>query len=191
MNSSTDLIDVLLEEYRIYATQLSEYAELALRPELTEQDADRLNEIYEAAEKDLLLNFFITELDDILNTWLGLLNGDEIKRYTDQQAWLREHLEQISLDCKRRKEMQQLLQQLGIYDGPIDGVLGKRSAKAIEEWYRQTQTLLQQQGLYDKKVDGYPGEYTLKAVKQFQKTHALKDDGIPDQQTLSALKAQG
>lgn len=189
MNSSRDLINVLLEGCQIYVNQLTEYAELALRPELTEQDAERLDKIYAEAEKDCLLNFFINELDDILNTWLGLLNHDVINCYADQQAWLREHLEQIFFDYKRRKEMQRLLRQLGIYDGPIDGVLGKRSAEALEKCC-ELQTMLQEQGFYDRKVDGYPGEHTVKAVKQFQKTHELKDDGIPGNKTFSALQAK-
>jgi peptidoglycan hydrolase-like protein with peptidoglycan-binding domain len=114
-----------------------------------------------------------------VNQRLGLLTISAVENYKDQQAWLREHLEQMPLDREYRKEMQQLLSEEGFYKGPIDGILGKRSTKAIDLYFRKVQELLHERGLYEKDVDGVLGEHSIEAVKQFQRATALKEDGVP------------
>lgn len=166
---------------------LAEYYNLTLKDELTDEDADRLAAIYTKAEASPLLNFLINELDHIVNQKLGLLDVSFVETYKDQQAWLREHLEQMPLDRECRKEMQQLLSEEGFYKGAIDGVLGKRSTKAIVRYFRKVQELLHEGGLYEKKIDGVIGEHSIEAVKQFQRANALKEDGVPGRQTFTAL----
>ncbi|MGA7935852.1 MAG: peptidoglycan-binding protein [Kovacikia sp.] len=150
-----DLVERLMEASQKYESKLDKYLKLASRNELTEEEADQITAIYIEAEQDRLLNFFINEWDYLLGQKLGLLNANSIKKYKDQQSWLREHLQEMLLDQEYRKEVQCLLRSQNVYDGPIDGVLGKRSQAA---------------------------------VKQFQQSHRLKDDGVPGQQTFTALQ---
>lgn len=166
---------------------LTDYYRLIQQTELTDEDAELLAAIYTKAEASPLLNFIINELDYVVNQRLGLLDDSDIEGYKDQQAWLREHLEQMPLDREYRKEMQQLLSEEGFYKGPIDGILGKRSTKAIDSYFRRVQELLHQRGLYEKNVDGVIGEYSIEAVKQFQRAKALKEDGVPGRETFTAL----
>jgi len=166
---------------------LAEYYKLTLKNELTDTDVEQLATIYTKAETSPLLNFLIDELDYIVNQRLGLLSVSAVETYKDQQAWLREHLEQMPLDRKYRKEMQQLLSKEGFYKGPIDGILGKRSTKAIDHYFRKVQELLHERGLYEQDVDGVLGEYSIAAVKQFQRANALTEDGVPGKETFTAL----
>lgn len=182
-----NLNDAISKAAQTDADILAEYYRLTLKNELTDEDAERLEAIYTKAEASPLLNFFINELDYIVNQRLGLLNVSSLETYKDQQAWLREHLEQMPLDRQYRKEMQKLLSQEGFYKGPIDGILGKRSTKAIKGYFRKVQELLHERGLYEKEVDGVLGEYSVEAVKQFQRANALKEDGVPGRETFTAL----
>lgn len=182
-----ELNDAVSRACQADAGRLAEYYKLTLKDELTDVDAARLERIYTEAEASPLLNFLINELDYIVNQRLGLLNASSVETYKDQQAWLREHLEQMPLDRESRKEMQQLLSKEGFYKGPIDCVLGKRSTEAIGLYFRKVQELLHKRGLYEKDVDGVLGEYSIKAVKQFQRAEALKEDGVPGKETFTAL----
>ena len=181
------LNDEISKASKADADILAEYYKLTLKNELTDADTEKLAAIYTKAEASPLLNFLINELDYIVNQRLGLLNVSSVETYKDQQAWLREHLEQMPLDRKFRKEMQQLLSEEGFYKGPIDGILGKRSTKAIDRYFRKVQQLLHERGLYEKDVDGMLGEYSVEAVKQFQRANALKEDGVPGRETFTAL----
>ena len=181
------LTDAIGEACQANTDILAEYYKLTLKGELTDDDAERLEAIYTKAETSPLLNFLINELDYIVNQRLGLLNVSSIETYKDQQAWLREHLEQMPLDRRYRKEMQELLHEEGFYKGPIDGILGKRSTQAINRYSKRVQELLQELGLYEKEVDGVLGEYSIEAVKQFQRAEALKADGVPGRETFTAL----
>lgn len=186
-----DLLNTLIQGCQIYADLLAEYSKISFKVELSDEESDRLEAIYGKAAEDPLFNFFINEFDGILNHRLGLLSFKTVASYEDQQSWLREHLEQVLLDREYREEVQQLLKELGVYKGPIDGVLGKRSNKAIRKYHQQVQEMLREKGFYNKEVDGVFGEYSVEAVRQFQKSSALREDGVPGRQTFSALKAQG
>ena len=184
------LNDAVSQACQADANLLAEYYKLTLKEELTDAEAARLERIYTKAEASPLLNFLINELDYIVNQRLGLLTISAVENYKDQQAWLREHLEQMPLDREYRKEMQQLLSEEGFYKGPIDGILGKRSTKAIDLYFRKVQELLHERGLYEKDVDGVLGEHSIEAVKQFQRATALKEDGVPGKETFTALSGK-
>jgi Putative peptidoglycan binding domain len=166
---------------------LAEYYKLTLKGELTDEDAAQLEAIYTKAEASPRLNFLINEIDYIVNQKLGLLDVSSVETYKDQQAWLREHLEQMPLDYKYREEMQKLLSEEGFYKGPIDGILGKRSTEAIDNYNRKVQELLHEYGLFEKDADGVLDEYSIEAVKRFQRGNALKEDGVPGRETFTAL----
>ncbi len=115
---------------------LAEYYRLMMLAQLssdeTEEEVARLDEILALAEQDEQLQFLIGEADYILSSRTGLLNPDALKNYERQQAWLSEHLTVSAPDSDLYRLLQRL-RELGLYKGPIDGVLGKRSQKAVSQ----------------------------------------------------------
>jgi len=170
---------------------LAEYYRLSLCGELSDEEAERLEWIYEEAESDPCLHFFIEEIDYFLNCRLGLLSTSQEKKYSDQQAWLREHLQEMPLDEEYRKEMQILLRELKYYKGPIDGVIGVRSTEAIQEFHKAAQRALAQKGFYLEEIDGVFGIDSIKAVRRFQKTENLQENGVLGKETSAKLLASG
>jgi hypothetical protein len=69
-----------------------EYARLASLPQLSEKDANRLEEILAIANHIDILNFWITEVDHILGHHLDLLDEDNRESYQDQQALLKDYV---------------------------------------------------------------------------------------------------
>lgn len=185
----TELIAALLTTTQDYAELLADYQELALCRELTDEAADRLDQIYAEAEDHPMLNFLLTELDHVINCRLGLLDGEAVNGYKDQQAWLRERLEQKPLENNHCQEVQRMLAEIGFYEGPIDGVLGNRSSQALKQMTTQMQKHLSQRGFYTKDIDGLFGKFSSEAVKEFQKSKSLEDSGVPNRETLIALQS--
>lgn len=72
---------------------VSEYKKLISREQLSEDEADRMEEILESAGNDPVLDFWLTEADHHLGHQLGLLDEQSRNFYKDQQALLREYLE--------------------------------------------------------------------------------------------------
>lgn len=170
-----------------YLPKLWEYGQLAVKREPSDEEFDRLAAIYTEAESDLVLNFLITKLDQILAEKLDLLDAATINQHGNQQAWLREHLEQSLFDQEYRSDIQRLLREQGYYDGPIDGILGQRSCDAFREFRKSLQEQLKEQGLYQGAIDGELGEQSVTAVIEFQKSRHLKGDGVPGPKTLVFL----
>jgi peptidoglycan hydrolase-like protein with peptidoglycan-binding domain len=183
-----DLIGVLLQASQLYTDILTEYCRLWLRSELTDEEADRMEAIYTKAASDPLLDFFTTEFDRILSERVGLLDDQSIQSYKNQQAWLREHLEQVPFEQESLVATQKFLKEAGFYEGPVDGVWGDRARKAATKYRKEVQKLLQQKGLYDGVIDGELGNRSVSAVQAFQKSHNLKHDGVPGRQTFCALQ---
>lgn len=186
----TELTAALIAASQDHAELLADYRELSLRSELTERDAIRLDQIYAEAEEHPMLSFLITELDHSLNYQLGLLSEDSVESYKNQQAWLRERLEQSPFEHDYRQEIQKMLADAGFYEGPIDGVIGRRSTQAIKEMTTQMQTLLSKRGFYKKNIDGEFGKFSSKATKDFQREKLLEDSGVPNRETLLALQSE-
>ena len=185
------LIAALLATTQQHDELLTNYQELALSSELTDTAADQLDQIYEEAEKDPMLNFLLTEIDHTLNHRLGLLTDDAIEGYKDQQAWLRERLEQKPFEHSNCEEVQRMLAEAGFYEGPIDGVLGSRSTQALRQMTTQVQERLSQRGFYNKEdIDGFLGKSSHQAVKAFQQSKSLEDSGLPNRETLIALSSE-
>ncbi|MGD1930972.1 MAG: peptidoglycan-binding protein [Leptolyngbyaceae cyanobacterium] len=167
--------------------KLAEYYRLSLCGELSDEDAERLEWIYKEAESDPCLNFFIEEIDYLINHRLDLLNANHHLEYENQKSWLREHLQEVPLDEDDRKEMQKLLREFNYYKGPIDGVIGVRSTEAIQKFHHDAQRTLAEKGFYHQEIDGIFGMSSVAAVKQFQKTEKLKEDGVLGRETSVKL----
>jgi hypothetical protein len=155
MIRSPQCVSVIEEAWLTYENLLVEYCCLATKTELSDSDADYLDQILVRAEADELLSFLLNEIDCMIGQKLGLLNEFHVQKYKDQIAWLREYLELLRpADLENHRELQELLQAKGYYKGPVDGVLGK---------------------------DFYT------AVKEFQRSNALKADGIVGPRTILNL----
>lgn len=166
--SDAYLIDPNELKYKDYTPLLLVFQKLILLPLLTEGEADQLCAIYEQAEKDSMLNFLLIFVEHILNFQLGLFSDDAIKEYKNQLAWLSEHLDQIPLKHENCKDFQQMLRDQGFYEGPIDGVLGDRSAKAIKQLNIEIQNLFSKRGLCTQDADGMIGEQLFKLLQALQ-----------------------
>jgi|GEM_PF-5415978 len=174
--------------FLIHADILLQYTQLWLKSELDEAEIEKLDALYTKAETEPLLHFIITIYDRILGERVGLINTESIEIYKDQQAWLREHLEQVLLEQDDLIAAQTFLQEVGFYKGPLDGVWGTRARTAATQYRMEVQHLLQQKGLYCGDIDGEMGNQSVIAVQEFQKSHNLKHDGVPRQLTFSALR---
>jgi hypothetical protein len=72
-----------------------EYGELAIRQDLSEREADRIEEILALANEKPALSFWIDEVDHCLGHRLGLLGEEDLIYYKNQQVVLREYLEAL------------------------------------------------------------------------------------------------
>ena len=95
----------------------------------------------------------------------------------------------MPLGSEYRRDMQEILSELNYYQGPIDGVIGKRSGKAMEELYRQVQIFLAGKGLYRRDIDGFFGNHSVDAVKKFQELESIKKDGVLGKETISKFSS--
>lgn len=69
-----------------------EYGTLASLSTLSDQQQLRLQEIFELAAENEVLDFWITEIDHVVGHELGILDKNARADYQNQQALLREHL---------------------------------------------------------------------------------------------------
>ena len=190
-DSQTDLLAALLTATKQHDELLTNYQELSLCNELTDKASDQLDQIYAKALNDPMLNFLLTEIDHILNSYLGLLSDEAVGGYKDQQAWLRERLEQTPFEHRNCQEVQKMLAEAGFYEGPIDGVIGPRSTQALKQMTIQIQENLSQRGFYNQDdIDGFFGRSSRQAVKAFQQSWSLEDSGLPNRETLIALRSE-
>jgi murein L,D-transpeptidase YcbB/YkuD len=135
-----------------YVMKVMEYCRLASHTNPSEQEADHLEQIMVAAESDEMLNFWLIEVDHLLGQKMGLLDDSHRSSYANHLAWLREYLvPQIQDDLTHNRELQELLRRKECYEGPLDGVFGKDSLKAVEKFQQQEHL----------KVDGLIGLKTL------------------------------
>jgi len=127
------------------------YYRLSTQPELSDQDADFLDEILQQADFDASLNFFIGEIDYMIGLMTGLRDEAHIESYRDQKAWLREHLETLEPgQIEYHRELQKLLRKVGFYQGPVDGVAGKEFHQAVMKF--QQSLALEEDGIVGPKT---------------------------------------
>jgi hypothetical protein len=130
----------LLRSLARHRPLILEYALLAIQNTLTDEEANRLGEIFDLATEDSVLSFGLEEVDHLVAHHLGLINGDFIK---DQQDKFRRSIGQSWIDSlwqdlqSRVKVLQVYLQRLGVYHGSIDGEMGSATEAAIHRLRQQ------------------------------------------------------
>lgn len=129
-------VEILVEQSLKYQEIIYEYWALASQSTLTQQQAERIEQILQKAESEPWLDFLIDEVDHILAHELGLIREQvigyqlqELKKSIDQY-WCEQVLQEIQKQ-NRSKEIQKHLQAQGLYDGLIDGYIGPRTRTAL------------------------------------------------------------
>ena len=65
--TNTDSLDSITKELKSRSKRVAiEYAQLSTLPLLSKEQADRMSQILKSAQSDSLLNFWITEVDHVL-----------------------------------------------------------------------------------------------------------------------------
>lgn len=151
---SMDDIELLVQESVKYKPIISEYWKLASQPMLTQQQAERIEEILQSAQSDPWLDFLIDEADHILAHELGLIKEQviqhqvqELKKAVDR-FWCEQVLQEIQRQ-NRSKEIQKFLRSKGLYDGAIDGYIGPRTRIALELYKQEFKVNCESSNCFD------------------------------------------
>lgn len=150
-------MDIFIQRSEKYLALLQEYYKLECQQTLSEEDADRIEEILDEAQQDPLLDFLIDEVDHVLGHELRLINEKFIQEQQDRlkpqidSAWM-ENL--IRSHSPSLEEAQTCLKKEGLYNGQIDGVFGPITKQAFRALRRRVRERLEKQGLSTDSIDG-------------------------------------
>ena len=153
-----------------------EYARLAIQRPLSENSADRLEEILVQAQEDGVLEFWINEID----------------HFIDHELKLTTHTKTYSINAQEMKE--ELLKHLNL-DTEGYGLINILNEDAditidvIPSKIQEVQSRLKRCGLYGGPIDGVVGYRTKEALVTFQKQHNIAPSGLIDGTTLIACEA--
>ncbi len=130
-----------------------EYCRLATRPSLSEAESQRLDELLELAEQDGRLDFWINEADHVIAHAIGL--GSAARVYASANENLKARLRELldlshgnrpgdealelidELDdslAEGARQVQQQLAKRGYDPGPVDGVAGPKTQRALRQF---------------------------------------------------------
>ncbi|WP_346294004.1 peptidoglycan-binding domain-containing protein [Sphaerothrix gracilis] len=128
-----------------YRATIETYCQIAVRPELSEAEADQLSAILEQAQTDSSLSFLLDEVDHLLAHRHNLIDEKQIRlQQLRLQAKIEgEWLEELLLDVQtssrlEREALQQYLRAKGVYAGSIDGICGPQTQAAIKALSSET-----------------------------------------------------
>jgi Putative peptidoglycan binding domain len=163
-----DILDQLIHSHMKI---VREYCKLAVRPSLSEPEADRMSQILDLAQSDGLLDFLINEADHFLAHDLSLLNEEVIQ---GQKANL-------------KKKMKSLLHHIE-----------PQASDNLSEWKGFSQELqtvwvqqqLRKKGFYEGEIDGVYGMKTKAAAELFCQVHNFDPTEVELQETIDALLSQ-
>jgi hypothetical protein len=181
---------------------LQRYFELSMQKTLeNEEDIEFIANILEEAEKNSILASILARLDDLISSELpGKL--ESLEAYEKKQPWLSEYL--VCSDPEFYLLLQKHLSIRKLYDGPLDGVYGENTKKAVEkfkqeegidepelghetitkiispqkELYFLLQEHLSSRQLYNGLVDGIYGEKTKQAVEKFKQEEGIDEPDL-------------
>ena len=130
-----------------------EYCHLAARPSLTDAESHRLDELLARAEGDGRLDFWINEADHFIDHAIGL--GSATRVYASVNENLKSRLRELldlshtanpgdkalelleELDeslAEGTRQVQQQLAKRGYDPGPVDGVAGPKTQRALRNF---------------------------------------------------------
>lgn len=149
-----------------------EYCDLAIKRNLSEQEADRIAEIINLAEDDGCLEFWINEADHFLDHELNLLTEKTIYQVTIEEQKIKffRHLNDI-IERYKNEEFAELLK---------DTFEDKNGGSEV-------QLHLKEHGFYPGPIDGFFGPRTQAAIMSFQKSRNLDVNGKVDEATQLEL----
>lgn len=134
-----------------------EYCQLAVRPSLSNAESQRLDQLLAKAEVDGRLDFWINEADHFIDHAIGL--GSATRVYASVNENLKSRLRELldlthtahpgdkalelleELDeslTEGTRQVQQQLAQRGYDPGPVDGVAGPKTQRALRN-FQQSQ----------------------------------------------------
>ena len=134
---------------------VQEYCRLAVRPSLSDAESQRLDELLALAEDDGRLDFWINEADHFIDHAIGLGSATRVYASVNEnlKARLRELLDLTQtanpgdkalelleeLDeslAEGARQVQQQLAKRGYDPGPVDGVAGPKTQRALRDFQR-------------------------------------------------------
>lgn len=133
--------------------QVKEYCQLAMRPQLSEAEADRLEALLSQTQSDGRLDFWFHEVDHFLDHALGWAGANKV--YASINEELKARLSELLNTQETNEEVAELIDELR------EGLI--RGAETV-------QTCLKQRGYDPGPVDGVAGSKTQAALIQFQNT---------------------
>lgn len=92
-----NLLDDLYHENDIFVT-ITEYYKLAICPELSQLEAERMGEILELAQSNESLSILVNEIDYLVAQELNFLDKDSIHHYENQEARIKEFLPALNAE---------------------------------------------------------------------------------------------
>jgi hypothetical protein len=143
-------MDRLIQACAQYQPILQEYQKLFLKKQLTEQDANRLDQIFAQAMEDGALTTLIDELDHALGHQLNMIDTPSVEQ--SRCEWVRlldqEHIDLTIANASspELRDAQKQLEKEGYYNGIIDGVYGPKTQNAFQK-LREAIKSLSQQGI--------------------------------------------
>ncbi|PSN11262.1 hypothetical protein C7293_24935 [filamentous cyanobacterium CCT1] len=136
-----------------------EYCQLAARPSLSDADSQRLDQLLAMAETDGRLDFWINEADHFIDHAIGL--GSATRVYASVNENLKSRLRELldlthtanpgdkalelleELDeslTEGTRQVQQQLAKRGYDPGPVDGVAGPKTQRALRNFQQSLES---------------------------------------------------
>lgn len=121
------------------------YCQLAIQTQLSNDEAEQLDDILAAAEGDSLLSFLIDEADHMVAHLHNLIDEDDIAAQQQKlqtrlnEVWLNEAFQDLSsrLKTSQCQQLQTYLKAEGFYHGAIDGLMGPATKAAMQRCEQQ------------------------------------------------------
>lgn len=172
-------MDIFIQRSKAHLAVLREYYKLECQQTLSEEEADRIEEILDQAQQDPLLDFLIDEVDHVLGHEFRLIDEKFIQEQQNKLkpkiefAWMENQLRSHSPSLE---EAQTCLKKEGLYSGQIDGVFGPITKQAFRALRRRVLELLEKQGLSTDSIEGIleVDQSVIKSVHQEGKTIDLQ-----------------
>lgn len=132
MNSNIDYLNLWSEILVTRENELQHYFELGMQKTLNqEKDIKFIGNMLEEAEHNIALASILAQIDDLISSELpGEVKS--LEAYQHKRPWLSEYL--ICSDPEFNLLLQERLLFRKLYNGPLDGIYGKYTKKAVDKF---------------------------------------------------------